>query len=96
MKEKWIKATQMIFAYGMSVLLVMCLITALIYIAALIIGQPASAAIHEVMSGKVLPWVYYAGILLSFDGLLNLYLKGELLFRLDIPKQSERKQNPCE
>lgn len=96
MKEKWIKATQMLFAYGMSILLVVCFITALVYIAALMIGQPVSVTIHEVMSGKVLPVVYYAGILLSFVGLLNLYLKGELLFRLDIPKKSDRERKTCE
>ena len=94
MKEKWLKGTQLLFGYGMSVLLVVCLLVALAYIVALIVGQPVSVTIHEVMMEKVLPPVYYAGILLSFDGLLHLYLKGELLFRLDIPKRSERKQDP--
>ncbi len=92
MKKKWINATQMIFAYGMSILLIVCFITALIYVAAMVAGQPASVAIHAVMSTKVLPLVYYSGILLSFDGLLNLYLKGELLFRIDIPKNPKQKQ----
>ena len=93
MREKWLKGTQLVFGYGMSVLLVVCLVVALAYIIALIVGQPVSVTIHEVMMSKVLPPVYYAGILLSFDGLLHLYLKGELLFRLDIPKKSERKQD---
>jgi len=96
MKKKWINATQMIFAYGMGILLIVCFITALIYIAALVVGQPTSAAIHAVMSTKVLPLVYYSGILLSFDGLLNLYLKGELLFRMDIPKNPKQKQGRSE
>ena len=93
MKEKFIKATQLIFAYGMSILLIVCFLAALVYIAALVIGQPTSVMIHEVMSGKVLPLVYYLGILLSFDGLLNLCLRGELLFRLDIPRNSNQKRN---
>lgn len=93
MREKWLKGTQLVFGYGMSVLLVVCLVAALAYIVALIVGQPVSVTIHEVMMNQVLPPVYYAGILLSFDGLLHLYLKGELLFRLDIPKKSERKQD---
>ncbi len=92
MKKKWINATQMIFAYGMGILLIVCFITALIYVAAMVVGQPASVAIHAVMSTKVLPLVYDSGILLSFDGLLNLYLKGELLFRMDIPKNPKQKQ----
>ena len=93
MREKWLKGTQLVCGSGMSVLLVVCLVAALAYIVALIVGQPVSVTIHEVMMNQVLPPVYYAGILLSFDGLLHLYLKGELLFRLDIPKKSERKQD---
>ncbi len=93
MKEKWIKGTQMIFAYGMSILLVVCFITALAYLAALIVGQPVSIAIHEVLSGTVLPAIYYSGILLSIVGILNLYLKGEMLFCLDIPKRTDGKQS---
>ena len=92
MREKCIKATQMIFAYGMSVLLVVCFIAALAYIVALVIGQPGSVVIHEVVSSRVFPLVYYGGILLSFDGMLHLYLKGELLFRLDLPKHPRKRQ----
>ena len=93
MKEKWIKGTQMLFAYGMSILLVVCFITALAYLAALILGQPVSVSIHAVLSGTVLPVVYYSGISLPIVGILNLYLKGELLFRLDIPKRVDGKQS---
>jgi len=96
MKEKWIKATQMMFAYGMSILLIVCFVTALVYMFALIVGQPVSVMIHEVMSANVLPLVYYSGILLSVVGMLNLYLKGELLFRLDIPKNPHRNQDCSE
>lgn len=93
MKEKWIKGTQNLFAWGMTVLLFACLIAALAYIAALVLGQPVSVRIHKVISGYVFPPVYYGGILLSVDGLLHLYLKGERLFCLDIPKSSGRKRN---
>ena len=93
MKQKCIKGTQMMFAYGMSILLVVCFITALAYLVALIVGQPVSVAIHEVLSGTILPVVYYSGISLSMVGILNLYLKGDLLFRLDIPKRTDRKTN---
>ncbi len=92
MRKTCIKATQMIFAYGMSVLLVVCFLAALAYVTALIIGQPGSVAIHQVVSGRVFPLVYYGGILLSFDGMLHLYLKGELLFRLDLPKHPGKKE----
>lgn len=86
MKEKCMKTAQMIFAWGMSVLMAAGLVAAIIYLAALILGQPASVAIHHVMQEYVLPVIYYAGILLSFDGMVYLYLKGERLFCLEIPK----------
>lgn len=90
MKEKLIKLTQNVFAYGMSILLVACLLVACVYIFAIIVGQPMSVSIHEVMSTKALPIVYYSGITLSFIGIVNLYLNGKLLFRLDIPKRDKR------
>ena len=96
MKKMWLKATQMIFAYGMSILLVVCFLAALFYIAAIVIGQPVSVRIHEIINGYVFPPVYYAGILLSFDGLIHLYLKGDLLFRLDLPKKPKRTQESNE
>lgn len=90
MRDKMINLTRNIFAYGMSILLVACLIAACVYIIALIVGQPASVTIHEVMSTRILPFVYYGGITISFIGIINLYLNGKLLFRLDIPKREKR------
>lgn len=54
MKEKWIRGTQAVFAYGMSILLVIGFFAALVYAAALILGQPASVRVHTVMSTWVL------------------------------------------
>ena len=93
MKETCIQVTQRIFAYGMSILMVAGFLTALVYMAALILGQPASVAIHDVMSRYVLPVVYIGGILLSFDGMVYLYLKGERLFCLDIPGAKKQKSS---
>ena len=93
MKKIWIKATQAVFAYGMSILLIVCFLSAFFYAVAIVIGQPMSVQIHGFISVYVFPPVYYAGILLSFDGLIHLYLKGELLYRLDLPRESKRRQH---
>ena len=66
-----------------------CFAAALVYTAALVIGQPFSVSIHNAVSEYMLPAVYRAGILLSFDGLINLYLRGERLFCLDVPKRKK-------
>ena len=87
MKERLIKGTGIIFACGMAILLLICLAAAFIYAAALAVGQPFSISIHNAMKGYVFPVVYRAGILLSFDGIINIYLRGERVFCLDIPKR---------
>ena len=45
-------------------------------------------SIHNAVS-EYMPAVYRAGILLSLDGLINLYLRGERLF---LPRRSEAKK----
>ena len=56
----------------MALLLLICFAAALVYTAALVIGQPFSVSIHNAVSEYMLPAVYRAGILLSFDGLINI------------------------
>lgn len=90
MKEKMIKLTETIFAYGMLILLVITAISAAAYIIALIAGQPLSVAIHAFFSEYVFPPVYVSGILLSIIGMLNLYLKGVLLFRFDVSSSKKK------
>ena len=87
MKEKFVNLTEMIFSCGMALLLLICFAAALVYTAALVIGQPFSVSIHNAVSEYMLPAVYR--ILLSFDGLINLYLRGERLFCLDVPKRKK-------
>ena len=89
MKEKFVNLTEMIFSCGMALLLLICFAAALVYTAALVIAQPFSVSIHNAVSEYMLPAVYRAGILLSFDGLINLYLRGERLFCLDVPKRKK-------
>lgn len=84
MKEKLIKATESIFAYGMTILMTVTFLAGVAYFVALIAGQPLSMSIHAVVSQYIFLPVYVTGILLAFDGILNLYLRGELLFRLEL------------
>ena len=93
MKEKFIKATQMIFFCCLSILIAAGLAIVIIYLVALILGQPASVSIHRVMQECMLPVIYDGGILLSFDGMVYLYLKGERMFCLDIPKAKKQDRN---
>lgn len=79
-----VRATELLFAYGMSFLLIASLFVALAYSAAFAIGQPLSIAIHHSMSKYILPPIYISAILLSFVGIANLYLRGKKFFCLEI------------
>lgn len=61
MKEKFVKVTEMIFSCGMALLLLICFAAALVYTAALVIGQPFSVSIHNAVSEYMLPAVYQSG-----------------------------------
>jgi hypothetical protein len=83
MKEKLTKMTQEVFGYGISILVVLCMFVALAYVVAFIIGAPGSVAINAFCTGKLLPVVYKAGIILCIIGIINMYLNGVLIFRLE-------------
>lgn len=83
MKDKLIKITGMIFGYGMAILITVCLLVAVAYILAFIIGMPVSDTINTVCTQHILPIVYKGGITLCIIGIINMYLRGELLFRLE-------------
>lgn len=89
MKEKLIKITQDVFGYGMSIFLVVCFGVALAYVVAFIIGRPASDAINSFCTGMLLPVVYKGGIILCILGLVNMYLNGQLIFRLEARKDKK-------
>lgn len=82
--KKCIHATELLFTYGMSFLLIASLFVALAYGVAFIAGQPLSIAIHLFISKHILPPIYISAIILAFVGIGNLYLKGEKLFCLEI------------
>lgn len=84
MKKKLIRITQLIFAYGMGVLMTAAFIVAICYVVAFIVGLPASEAICGFLDTYVLPCVYVSGIGLCALGVLNMYLRGEHVFLLNI------------
>lgn len=86
MKDKLIKITKAVFGYGMTILVIVCLIVAIAYVLAFIIGMPAADTINTICTKSVLPVVYKGGITLCIIGIINMYLRGELLFRLEVNK----------
>lgn len=91
MKGKLICVTRLIFGYGLSLLLLICFFVAIAYIVAFFMGLPTADAINSFCSIILLPVVYKAAILLCLIGLFNMYLRGQLIFRLELPKKQERK-----
>ena len=79
-----------IFAYGYSILVAAAFIIAAGYIICFITGQPFSVSYHHLMSEKVLPVIYVSSIILSFAGIIYLYVSGEHTFRLDVPTHKKK------
>lgn len=86
MKDKLIKITKAVFGYGMAALIIVCLFVAIAYIIAFIVGMPVADTINTVCTKNILPIVYKGGITLCIIGIINMYLRGELLFRLEVNK----------
>lgn len=84
MRKKLIKVTGSLFGYGMAILIVVCFLVALAYVVAFLVGMPVSGLITDVCTKNILPVVYKSGILLCLIGLINMYLRGVLLFRLEV------------
>lgn len=84
MKETLIKLTRTVFSYGMAILMIVALLVAVCYLAAFIVGCPASEAICGFLNTYILPCVYVSGIVLCGLGVLNMYLSKTHVFMLDI------------
>lgn len=91
MKEKLVKWTQAVFAYGMSILLVVAFVVAVAYVIALLFGGRIAIEINAFLTTYLLPVVYVSAIILAFVGLGNMYLRGEETFKLEIgvPKDNQ-------
>lgn len=68
---------RMIFGYGIMVVTFAGGLTFLGFLAALVIGGDAAAAICAVIRNHVFPVIVYATTSLIVLGLLSMYLKGE-------------------
>lgn len=90
MKEKLIKFTGAAFGWGMAVLVTLALLTGVVYVVLLIIGGSAAQMVNAVMTGSILPVVYVAAIVLSFLGIINMYLKHQYVYVLDLPKKRKK------
>jgi len=84
MKEKLIKISGKIFALGMGILMIVALVVALLYILAFFIGVSAAEALCAFLGSHILPVVYIAAMALCVLGVLNMYLRKEHVFLLDL------------
>lgn len=66
-----------VFGYGIMICLFAGGLTFFGYVAALIIGGDAAAAICTFISKSFLPWVVRSSTVLVLLGLLTMYLSGE-------------------
>ena len=87
MKKTLIKLTRAAFAYGIGILMLLALVIAVCYAAALIVGMPTSESIHAFLSAYVLPYMYIANIVVCLLGLVNMYLRGEHVFLMEVKKK---------
>lgn len=89
MREKLIKFTGAVFGWGMAVLVTFALLTGAVYVALFFIGGDTAQAVNAAMTGSILPVVYVAAIVLSFLGIINMYLKRQYVYVLDLPKRKK-------
>ena len=66
-----------VFGYGIMICLFAGGLTFFGYVAALIIGGDAAAAICEFISKSFMPWVIRGSTVLVLLGLVTMYLSGE-------------------
>ena len=76
--KKFTELCKMIFGYGIMITLFAGGLTFAGYVAALIIGGDAAAAICEVIYKRITPVIVYSTTILVLLGLIAMYLNGEM------------------
>ncbi len=89
MKEKIIKLTYSIFSKVTALLMIAILFVGAAYVAALIVGGETALKINEVITGIVLPVICITSVSLSVLGIINMYLRGEKAFVLEIHREEK-------
>lgn len=96
MREKILKVTRHIFAWGLCILMTLALIGALLYIVAFIIGGNGAISIHEFCMNVFFHWIYVTGMILAFLGMVNMYLAGEKMYMFEINSKKDKKNKSDE
>lgn len=78
-----------VFGYGIMICLFAGGLTFFGYVAALIVGGDVAAAICQVISDHIIPWIIRCSTSLVLLGLLSMYLAGEQA--LTAGKKKEKK-----
>ena len=91
MKEKLIRITETVFAYGMLVLMLAALVVGIGYVVAFFIGPVAAEALTGFFAKWLLHPTYIIAMGLCVIGVINMYLRKEHVFLLDLPKKERKK-----
>lgn len=83
MKEKLNKILQLLFGYGLGILMIAAFVVAIAYLIAFIIGRPNSEIICVFLDTYILTYMYSAVVGICILGVVSMYLQGEYSFMLD-------------
>lgn len=83
MKEKLSKTVQLLFAYGIGILMIAAILVAVAYLIAFIVGCPHSEMICGFLDTYILPCMYIAVVGICILGVINMYLCKEHTFVFD-------------
>lgn len=90
MKKKVINVLSKIFSVTMTLIMVLALLIAALYIIAFIVGMPHSEAICGFAATYILPVVYITAIADCLLGVVNMYLKNEYVFVLGVASKQKK------
>lgn len=89
MRKKIARLLKGAFSGIIGVLMFAVLLVAVGYVAAFIVGLPASEKICAFLDEHILPCVYVSGILTCVVGVVAMYLDGQMVFVLKLGGKSQ-------
>lgn len=89
MKEKLIKFTRILFSRVIAVFMLVILVIGICYIVALIAGGELAVKIDTFITEHILPVICLTTVGMSFVGMLNMYLRGEKVYVLELNSKNK-------
>ena len=91
MTDKIIRILANLFAWGMAVLMLVAFVVAVGYIIAFFIGASAAEVLCGFFGTYLLHPLYIIAMALCVIGVVNMYLRHEHVFLLDLPMKGKKK-----